>query len=230
MSGRGVVAVYGGPEAGALMLVRYAQSGVGPYDELLWVSLSGAPQVTRIVVSTQDSVEWGRRNWAIPKSRADFAWEGVPGRDSGFQFHRRANLTPFNSTSNRWCCQVLTPLGSVVLSKTLDTTELCCEQVRVTQDGRLLAHLSVRSWGPSLPVTTAVVPAAWRTLVQPPLPEAGERAALLTTVSASGRVRPARLSVIGGNFHPALLERRPLLTVAVPDFRMVFPVPRVWPA
>ncbi|GGN31081.1 hypothetical protein GCM10010842_06710 [Deinococcus daejeonensis] len=38
LSGRGVVAVYGGREAGALMLVRYAQSGVGPYDELLWVS------------------------------------------------------------------------------------------------------------------------------------------------------------------------------------------------
>ncbi|WP_229783679.1 hypothetical protein [Deinococcus sedimenti] len=184
LSGRGVVAVYGCREAGALMLVRYAQSGVGPYDELLWVSLSGAPQVTRIVVSTQASVVWGRRNWAIPKSRADFAWEGAPGR----------------------------------------------EQVRVTQDGRLLAHLSVRSWGPSLPVTTAVVPAAWRTLTQPPLPEAGDRATLLTTVSAAGRVRPARLSVIAGDFHPALLERRPLLTVAVPDFRMVFPAARVRPA
>ncbi|WP_337193107.1 hypothetical protein [Deinococcus xianganensis] len=184
LSGRGVVAVYGGREAGALMLVRYAQSGVGPYDELLWVSLSGAPQVTRIVVSTQQSLVWGRRNWAIPKSRADFAWEGAPGR----------------------------------------------EQVRVTQDGQLLAHLSVGAWGPSLPVTTAVVPAAWRTLIQPPLPEAEDRASLLTTVAASGWVRPARLSVISGDVHPALLERRPLLTVAVPDFRMVFPVPRVRPA
>lgn len=176
--------MYGGREAGALMLVRYAQSGVGPYDELLWVSLSGAPQVTRIVVSTQQSVVWGRRNWAIPKSQAEFAWEGLPGR----------------------------------------------EQVRVTQDGRLLAHLSVQAWGPSLPVTTAVVPAAWRTLTQPPLPEAGDRATLLTTVSASGRGRPARLSVVGGDFHPALLERRPLLSVAVPDFRMVFPAARVRPA
>ncbi len=179
-----MVAVYGGREAGALMLIRYAQSGVGPYDELLWVSLTGKPQVTRIVVSTQQSVAWGRRNWAIPKSRAEFAWEGEPGR----------------------------------------------EQVRVTQDGRLLAHLSVQAWGPSLPVTTAVVPAVWRTLTQPPLPEAEDRTSLLTTVSASGRVRPARLSVIGGDFHPALLERRPRLTAAVPDFRMVFPVPRVRPA
>ncbi|WP_231724547.1 hypothetical protein [Deinococcus actinosclerus] len=184
LTGRGVVAVYGGREAGALMLVRYAQSGVGPYDELLWASLGGEPQVTRIVVSTQQSVVWGRRNWAIPKSRADFAWEGVPGR----------------------------------------------EQVRVTQDGRLLAHLSVRAWGPPVPVTTAVVPAAWRTLTQPPLPEAEDRTSLLTTVSASGRVRPARLSVIGGDFHPALLERRPLLTAGVPGFRMVFPAARVRPA
>ncbi|WP_229784698.1 hypothetical protein [Deinococcus radiotolerans] len=184
LKGRGVVAVYGGQEAGALMLVRYAQSGVGPYDELLWVSLRDKPQVTRNVVSTKESVVWGRRNWAIPKSRADFAWEGVPGR----------------------------------------------EQVRVTQNGRLLAHLSVQAWGPSLPVTTAVVPAAWRTLTQPPLPEAEARESLLTTVSASGWVRPARLSVIGGDFHSALLERRPRLTAAVPDFQMVFPVPRVRPA
>ncbi|AWT37632.1 hypothetical protein GCM10008956_12290 [Deinococcus arenae] len=29
---------------------------------------------------------------------------------SGFQLHGRADTTPFNSTSNRWCCQVLAPL------------------------------------------------------------------------------------------------------------------------
>ncbi|MCD0177190.1 hypothetical protein IHN32_14675, partial [Deinococcus sp. 14RED07] len=37
----------------------------------------------------------------------------------------------------------------------------------------------------------------------------------------------ARLSAVQGAFHPALMDSRPLLTLAAPEFRMVFPVPRV---
>ncbi|MCD0159001.1 hypothetical protein IHN57_17280, partial [Deinococcus sp. 6GRE01] len=42
-----------------------------------------------------------------------------------------------------------------------------------------------------------------------------------------GRVQAARLSAVQGAFHPALMDSRPLLTLAAPEFRMVFPVPRV---
>jgi hypothetical protein len=66
--------------ASYLMYVDYAQSGCGPYRELLF--LPGAYPfgdgrrhftISRILVSTWDSVVNGRRNWGIPKDRADFA-------------------------------------------------------------------------------------------------------------------------------------------------------------
>lgn len=78
LTGRGVVAL---TPRGVLMLVRYATSPVGPYDELLWAAPSRTPagwrpQVRSIVVSTRESVVWGRRNWGIPKRLARFAWVG----------------------------------------------------------------------------------------------------------------------------------------------------------
>ncbi|KEF34273.1 hypothetical protein RDMS_07670 [Deinococcus sp. RL] len=78
LTGRGVVAL---TPRGVLMLVRYAASPVGPYDELLWAAPSRTPagwrpQVRSIVVSTRESVVWGRRNWGIPKRLARFAWLG----------------------------------------------------------------------------------------------------------------------------------------------------------
>ena len=70
---------------GALLLVRYSASPVGPYDELMWVEApvatpaAGRPSIRRIVVSTAASVTWGRHNWAIPKAQATFDWS-VPGQ------------------------------------------------------------------------------------------------------------------------------------------------------
>lgn len=66
----------GGPVV--LMLVRYARSDCGPYDELLFIPgrLRGPrgarPLISRIWVSSQASVDNGRRNWAIPKQLAQF--------------------------------------------------------------------------------------------------------------------------------------------------------------
>jgi hypothetical protein len=89
LRGHGLVALYApAPRSplGALMLVRYASSPVGPYDELLWVEAPVAspagprPRVRATLVSTPESVEWGRRNWGIPKHLAAFGWEGEPGR------------------------------------------------------------------------------------------------------------------------------------------------------
>lgn len=60
------------------MFVDYAQSDVGPYHELLYIPGQfhfGAQRhwsITRIFVSTWDSVVNGRRNWGIPKDRCDF--------------------------------------------------------------------------------------------------------------------------------------------------------------
>ncbi len=66
---------------GALMVVRYRSSPVGPYDELLFtpgryaVNVQGRLErhwsVTRIFVSSSESVLGGRRNWGLPKELAE---------------------------------------------------------------------------------------------------------------------------------------------------------------
>jgi hypothetical protein len=68
--------------ASYLMYVDYAESGCGPYQELLFIPAAfpfpdGRRHLTisRILVSTWDSVVNGRNNWGIPKDRADFAVE-----------------------------------------------------------------------------------------------------------------------------------------------------------
>lgn len=69
-----------------LVYADYADSACGPYRELLFVPGTlpcgdgrRHPGISRIVVSTWDSVVNGRRNWGIPKDRADFTVE----RDGG---------------------------------------------------------------------------------------------------------------------------------------------------
>ena len=65
--------------ASYLMYVDYTESGCGPYRELLFIPGAfpfgdGRRHLTisRILVSTWDSVVNGRNNWGIPKDRADF--------------------------------------------------------------------------------------------------------------------------------------------------------------
>lgn len=76
----------GGPSI--VMFVDYGDSPAGPYRELLYIpgrftlpDSRRAWSVTRIYVSTWDSVVNGRLNWGIPKDRADFSRE--PGGDDG---------------------------------------------------------------------------------------------------------------------------------------------------
>ncbi len=62
-----------------MMFVDYAKSDAGPYHELLLIP-GNFPfadgkrhlSISRILVSTWDSVVNGRRNWGIPKDRCDF--------------------------------------------------------------------------------------------------------------------------------------------------------------
>jgi hypothetical protein len=66
---------------GALMLVNYQSGTADPYRELLFIP--GKFQwgrltrhcITEIVVSTDQSVQSGRANWAIPKRLAQFEWQ-----------------------------------------------------------------------------------------------------------------------------------------------------------
>lgn len=71
-----------------VMFVDYAASPVGPYHELLFipgsVDFDGERHLTisRIFVSSWDSVVNGRTNWGIPKDRCDFSVQyGADGID-----------------------------------------------------------------------------------------------------------------------------------------------------
>lgn len=72
-------------QLGAVMLVDYRQSPVGPYRELLFLAgrnlrwRSHRFSITRIYVSTEESTVNGRENWAIPKQTAEF--EVIPQKD-----------------------------------------------------------------------------------------------------------------------------------------------------
>jgi hypothetical protein len=72
-------------QLGAMMLVDYRQSPVGPYRELLFLAGRNLRwrqhrfSITRIYVSTEESAVNGRENWGIPKQTAEF--EVIPQKD-----------------------------------------------------------------------------------------------------------------------------------------------------
>ncbi|ANF82943.1 hypothetical protein A3K93_12585 [Acinetobacter sp. NCu2D-2] len=63
-----------------VILVRYQNSPVGPYDEILildhpLLSKRRLSSIPTIYVSTLDSVVHGQHLWGIPKKLADFEWQ-----------------------------------------------------------------------------------------------------------------------------------------------------------
>ena len=66
---------------GSMMLVDYEESNAGPYGELLFIPgkfrFGGKKldTISKIYVSTMESVVNGRANWGIPKEKADFSFE-----------------------------------------------------------------------------------------------------------------------------------------------------------
>ncbi len=69
---------------GTVMLVNYKTSGVGPYQELLFIpgmftfDWKKMFSISKIYVSSRDSVYNGIENWGIPKEFADFDWQTNP--------------------------------------------------------------------------------------------------------------------------------------------------------
>jgi hypothetical protein len=83
---------------GAVMLVDYQTSPVGPYQELLFIpgifsfNKKKVFSISKIYVSTQNSVINGIENWGIPKELADFRWSK---ERSGEHIDIRKNDVPF---------------------------------------------------------------------------------------------------------------------------------------
>ncbi len=93
------------------------------------------------------------------------------------------------------------------------------ERIRLG-NGTAGAELSFRWWPVRLPVTTALVPPAWRTLAQ----HQRDRTCL-TTIRARGSVYPARLldARIDAGFFPDFTQGCILAVFKVMNFFMVFP-------
>ncbi len=69
---------------GTVMLVDYKTSAVGPYRELLFIpgmftfDWKKMFSISKIYVSSRESVYNGIENWGIPKEYADFNWQTNP--------------------------------------------------------------------------------------------------------------------------------------------------------
>lgn len=76
---------------GAVILADYKTSGVGPYRELIYIPglfrIGGklSFSISKIFVSTYDSVWNGRQNWGIPKELAEFH---IANRPDGMQVYK----------------------------------------------------------------------------------------------------------------------------------------------
>ena len=62
-----------------IILIRYHESPIGPYDELLLldhplISKRRLSSIAKIYVSTETSVVHGQHFWGIPKQLAEFEW------------------------------------------------------------------------------------------------------------------------------------------------------------
>jgi hypothetical protein len=78
---------FNGDFVGTVMLVDYETSAVGPYQELLFIpgrlnfNKKKLFSISKIYVSSQDSVWNGNENWGIPKELADFKITKINGKE-----------------------------------------------------------------------------------------------------------------------------------------------------
>ena len=122
---------------GGFIYADYRTSAVGPYRELLFVPgrfrIGGQRRfvVTKIYVSTEASVEAGRRNWGLPKERAQF--DAAPAGRWGERLRVRADgrlvadltlraLPFFLSFNTRWLPPSFCTLGQPFEGRTYWTT------------------------------------------------------------------------------------------------------------
>lgn len=95
------------------------------------------------------------------------------------------------------------------------------ENVRVMQGDQTFANFTFQAIGPTLPVSSGLIPSGWRTLMQP-----ADTHLLFTKLQSSGKVRLAwhRDTVIDGQYFPDLAQGRLLAACKVSQFDMTFPV------
>jgi hypothetical protein len=129
---------------GTVMLVDYHTSRVGPYRELLFIpglfSLGGRTSfsISKIYVSTYESVWNGIENWGIPKEQADFNLTTLPNGTRVFEVSQNGRLF-FSARVKPWSFRfpvstALLPGFQVVQQRRND---LLLTQPEATGKGRL---------------------------------------------------------------------------------------------
>lgn len=98
------------------------------------------------------------------------------------------------------------------------------ERVIVTHGGRTVADLTLGFRRLSLPVSAAVLPRSWRTLLQP-----AQGRTFITTLEGRGTVHPATLlkARIDPELFPDLTQGRELAAVHASRFHLLFPPARI---
>ena len=116
---------------GAVMIVDYTESDAGPYRELLFspgrFRHNGKKyhSITKIYVSTMESVENGRANWGIPKELADFSFSEHDGdRETVIVSRGDTKILEATFRRGRIALPVTTALMPVTLMQKVDTTLL----------------------------------------------------------------------------------------------------------
>lgn len=135
---------------GAVILVKYPETSVGPYSELIFTSgLHGLGShigfhISQIYVDSQASVDGGQANWAVPKKLATFEWQ-----TQGSQQQVKVSLPNANQpflTASFKQSQFSIPASSAVVPPPLKTILQACDphasneqylSTRVSAAGRL---------------------------------------------------------------------------------------------
>jgi hypothetical protein len=92
--------------------------------------------------------------------------------------------------------------------------------IHLSREGHRFASFVLKTLGPTLPVTSAFIPAGWRTLWQ-----SGDTRSLFMRLQGAGRIKMARLShaQIDPDFFPDITQGRLLAACKFAHFEMVFP-------
>jgi hypothetical protein len=112
---------------GFVMLVQYDSSPVGAYYELLLIPgwfrhpQGSAFAITKIYVSSMDSVLGGRQNWGIPKELANFDWQAQPNGSTQISVSTNAHKFLITSIQAKgWRFPITTGLLRIPLVQELD--------------------------------------------------------------------------------------------------------------
>ncbi|KAG0151013.1 hypothetical protein CROQUDRAFT_37290 [Cronartium quercuum f. sp. fusiforme G11] len=197
---------------GSVQLIRYHSSPVGPYDELLIIpgdfslpaKLKGGslPRITRIYVSTLQSVLNGRYHWNIPKHLAHFEFTPGPSGSITISVYALQSYT-FTKTSTSESARLdpifmPTPFFSTI----------------------------IHPWGlkgVQLPIRLNALPGVKTTLFQPPLKEGDKEIGMVSTkywkktkIGLSGRVK---LCKVEGGLNASNGQKRFADGKGFPDFK-----------